>query len=108
MKKEKLKALLAIAIISLAFTVPAIAVAQDDENEPATYAPSVETLIPIPAQQAEETKAFDASVLPMALSTIITDPNEGKPVDVKQVDAGCTCPVPHSHTLPSASCITPA
>ena len=90
MKKEKLKALLAVAVITLAFAVSALAVAQDNENESATYAPSIETLIRTIPTQEEEVWAFNASTLPMALSTIITDPNEGKTVDVKQVDAGCT------------------
>jgi len=90
MKKEKLKALLAVAVITLALAVSALAVAQDNENESATYAPSIETLIRTIPTQEEEVWAFNASTLPMALSTIITDPKEGKTVDVKQVDAGCT------------------
>ena len=91
MKKEKLKALLAVAVITLALAVSALAVAQDNENESAIYAPSIETLIRTIPTQEEEVWAFNASTLPMALSTIITDPNEGKTVDVKQVDRDCTC-----------------
>ena len=90
MKKEKLKALLAVVVITLALAVSTLAVAQDNENESATYAPSIETLIRTIPTQEEEVWTFNASTLPMALSTIITDPNEGKTVDVKQVDAGCT------------------
>ena len=82
MKKAKLKALLVIAVITLALMVSTLAVAQDDENEPATYAANPK-LLEEPVQLHLENpdvidkKPIAASLHAQGWTNIMTEDFEG-------------------------------
>jgi VWFA-related protein len=83
MNKNKNKLLgLLIAVVLLSIFATASSVSAREESE---VAPPTLGLLATPDGTVGES-SFDYSALPAAVQTIITDPNEGKKIDIKEVN----------------------
>jgi VWFA-related protein len=82
MNKNKLSGLLVAAVLLSVLAIGISVSAQADDD---VAPPTLELLVT--PDEGVSTSSFDYTALPAAVQTVITDPNEGKKIDIKEVNA---------------------